>query len=92
LLRLGLANARGGVLGTQTAPLLLGHSRNTRRFFFPFFVENRGYAATQKLSFLNQHYQTDDDMKDPAVGFEIDSVGENSGFRVATVKRGKRDR
>ena len=64
----------------------------TLETFFPIFVENRGNAAIQKLSFLNQHYQTDEDMKDPAVRFEVDSVGENSGFRVAAVKRGKRDR
>jgi hypothetical protein len=44
------------------------------------------------LPFLNQHYQTVKDMKDPAARFEVDSVGENSGFRVAAVKRGKRDR
>jgi hypothetical protein len=71
---------------TQTA------RRHTQNFFFPIFVENRGNAPIQKLSFLNQHYQTDDDKKDPAVRFEVDSVDENSGFRVAAVKRGKRDR
>ena len=69
---------------TQTAP---AHSK-----LFPIFVENRGNAPIQKLSFPNQHYQTVEDMKDPAARFEVDSEGENSGFRVAAVKRGKRDR
>ena len=68
-----------------------GHA-GTLETFFPIFVENRGNAQIQKLSFLNQHYQTVEDMKDSAARFEVDSEGENSGFRAAAVKRGKRDR
>lgn len=53
LLRLGLANARGG---SFRHPCCLD-AAEIRRFFFPFFFENLGYAAFQRLVVDDQHEQ-----------------------------------
>lgn len=60
LLRLGLANARGGGFRHADGTLAAWTQQKYADFFSPFFVENLGYAAFQRLIVEDQHEQAEE--------------------------------